>query len=100
MATRAPCASSSVHRRAARPRRMRAMRRRAPEPEVRVAHQDEHLLVVIKPPGLPTTSPDPEGECLAAIVRRLEPRAQRMHATSRLDRDVTGLVTFAKTDRA
>lgn len=78
------------------------MRRRGPEPtfDVRIAHQDEHLLVVIKPPGLPTTSPDPEGECLAAIVRRLEPRAQRMHATSRLDRDVTGLVTFAKTDRA
>ncbi|MDQ3036960.1 MAG: pseudouridine synthase, partial [Myxococcota bacterium] len=84
------------------------MRRRGPDrggreraaPEVGVAHEDEHLLVVLKPPGLPTTSPDPDAECLATIARRLDPRAPRMHASSRLDRDVTGLVTFAKTDRA
>lgn len=65
-----------------------------------IAYEDEHLLVLIKPPLLPTTSPDPKAECLTSIARRLRPNAPRMHATSRLDRDVTGLVTFAKTDRA
>jgi 23S rRNA-/tRNA-specific pseudouridylate synthase len=79
------------------------MRPRDPEkgaPDVEVAYEDEDLLVLIKPPSLPTTSPDPKAECLATIARRLDPKAPRMHATSRLDRDVTGLVTFAKTDRA
>lgn len=79
------------------------MRPRGPEraaPEVGVAHEDEHLLVLIKPPSLPTTSPDPAAECLATIARRRWAGAPRMHPTSRLDRDVTGLVTFAKTDRA
>lgn len=69
-------------------------------PAVRIAYRDEHLLVLIKPPGLPTTSPaGMRGSSLAAIARGLDPRAPRMHPSSRLDRDVTGLVTFARTDR-
>ena len=70
-------------------------------PEVAIAHRDEHLLVLIKPPGLPTTSPaGMRGASLATIARGLDPSAPRMHPSSRLDRDVTGLVTFARTDRA
>jgi tRNA pseudouridine32 synthase/23S rRNA pseudouridine746 synthase len=79
------------------------MRRRGPEraaPEVAVVHEDAHLLVVCKPPGLSTTSPDPDAETLTSIARRIDARAPRMHPSSRLDRDVTGLVTFAKTDLA
>ena len=77
--------------------------RRASEPsrpEVVVAYQDAHLLVLLKPPGLPTTAPDEHTECLTTRARAIDPKAPRMHATSRLDRDVTGLVTFARTDRA
>lgn len=78
--------------------------RRGPErsraPEVEVAHRDAHLLVLRKPAGLATTSPDPSAECLASIARRLDPEAPKMHPSSRLDRDVTGLVTFARTERA
>jgi 23S rRNA pseudouridine1911/1915/1917 synthase len=67
-------------------------------PSVSIIFQDKHLLVLSKPSGLPTTSPD-DGPCLAAIAKTLDPGAERMHASSRLDADVTGLVTFARTTR-
>lgn len=64
----------------------------APQPEV--VHRDEHLLVIDKPPGLPTTAPrraDP------SLTRWVEERFSGLsaHATSRLDAPVSGLVTFA-----
>ncbi|HEX4352905.1 MAG TPA: pseudouridine synthase, partial [Polyangiales bacterium] len=66
---------------------------------LQVVHRDEHLLVLFKPSGLATTSPDGSG-CLASLAREIDPDAARLHASSRLDADVTGLVTFARTDRA
>lgn len=66
---------------------------------VRVVHRDAHLLVLFKPSGLPTTSPDGTG-CLVEEAKRLDPDAPRLHASSRLDAEVTGLVTFARTRRA
>lgn len=67
------------------------------EPEI--IHQDEHLLVVHKPPGLPTTAP---GAGDRSLVRWLAQRFVdlRPHATSRLDSQVSGLVTFALTAKA
>ena len=67
--------------------------------EVRVAHRDEQLLVLVKPPGLPTTSPDAR-DCLVERARAIDPRAPRLHPSSRLDAEVSGLVTFARTRRA
>jgi 23S rRNA pseudouridine1911/1915/1917 synthase len=67
--------------------------------EPRVVHQDGDLLVIDKPSGLATTSPDGEN-CLASWARKHDPAAPRMHASSRLDAEVTGLVTFARTTRA
>jgi len=66
---------------------------------VRVVHRDRELLVLEKPAGLPTTSPD-DGPSLVALAHELDPSAPRLHPTSRLDSDVTGLVTFARTARA
>ncbi len=66
---------------------------------VRVVHQDDDLLVLNKPSGVPTTSPDGKN-CLVSLARELDPRAPRLHASSRLDAEVTGLVTFARSDRA
>lgn len=71
----------------------------APPDEVRVVHRDAELVVVDKPSGLPTTAPD-GGDCLVERVRALFPEGERMHPTSRLDAEVTGLVTFARTSRA
>jgi 23S rRNA-/tRNA-specific pseudouridylate synthase len=67
--------------------------------DVRVLHRDADLLVLFKPAGLSTTSPDGRG-CLTEIAARLDPHAPRLHASSRLDAEVTGIVTFARTTRA
>lgn len=64
-----------------------------------VVYRDDDLLVIDKPSGLPTTSPDGEN-CLASWARTHDPDAARMHPSSRLDAEVTGLVTFARTTRA
>ncbi|NOY92380.1 MAG: RluA family pseudouridine synthase [Deltaproteobacteria bacterium] len=67
--------------------------------ECRVVHRDAQLLVVYKPSGLLTTAPK-GGDCLARRVAQLDPDAPRLHASSRLDAEVTGLVTFARTPEA
>ena len=72
--------------------------RAAAQPEI--LHQDNHLLVVAKPPGLPTTTPDATQPCLVSWVASQLPRNATVHATSRLDAPVSGLVTFALTPRA
>jgi 23S rRNA-/tRNA-specific pseudouridylate synthase len=64
-----------------------------------VVHRDEQLLVVVKPSGLPTTSPDSR-DCLVQRALAIDPRAPRLHPSSRLDAEVSGLVTFARTRRA
>lgn len=69
------------------------------EPEPRVVHRDAELLVLDKPSGLPTTSPDGT-DCLASWARAYDREAPRMHPSSRLDAEVTGLVTFARTPHA
>lgn len=66
---------------------------------VSVLYRDEQLLVLFKPSGLPTTSPDGK-RCLTEIAAQLDPRAPRLHASSRLDAEVTGVVTFARTSQA
>ena len=63
-----------------------------PEPEV--VHNDGRLLVIHKPPGMPTTAPSATDPCLVHWVRTRFPHLQA-HATSRLDSQVSGLVTFA-----
>lgn len=67
--------------------------------KLNVLFRDAELFVVDKPPGIPTTSPDGR-HCLAELATRMNRGAPRVHPTSRLDRDVTGVVIFARTDRA
>jgi len=66
-------------------------------PEVRVVHRDAALLVLDKPSGLPTTSPPGGDLALTDVAARLDPDAPSLHASSRLDAEVTGLVTFVRT---
>lgn len=67
------------------------------EPEV--IHHDAQILVVHKPPGLPTTAPS---AAQPSLVRWVSHRfsSLRPHPTSRLDSPVSGLVTFALTPNA
>ena len=71
--------------------------RESAEPEI--IHHDEHLLIVHKPPGLPTTAPRAEEPSLVRWVSN-GLRTFDAHATSRLDSQVSGLVTFALTPEA
>jgi 23S rRNA-/tRNA-specific pseudouridylate synthase len=74
------------------------MTRHAHEAPLAVLHRDADLLVVSKPSGLPTTSPD-GGDSLAERVRAMDRGAERCHPSSRLDADVTGVVVFARSTR-
>jgi 23S rRNA pseudouridine1911/1915/1917 synthase len=67
--------------------------------DLRVVYRDAHLLVLDKPAGIATTAPD-DGESLFALARALDPEASQLHPLSRLDTQVTGLVTFARTEAA
>lgn len=71
----------------------------ANRPEVRVLHRDASFLVVAKPSGVPTTSPNDE-TTLVSLVQALDPRAPRLHPSSRLDAEVSGVVIFARTAAA
>jgi 23S rRNA-/tRNA-specific pseudouridylate synthase len=66
---------------------------------IRIVYQDAHLLVLDKPVGIATTAPA-GGHSLFAIARELDARAPALHPLSRLDTQVSGLVTFARTERA
>lgn len=70
--------------------------RRAPPA---IIYRDDHLLVLDKPVGLATTQPE-RGESLFELARALDPTAPALHPLSRLDTQVSGLVTFARTARA
>jgi 23S rRNA pseudouridine955/2504/2580 synthase len=68
-----------------------------PDAPLEIRHEDRHLLVVIKPSGIATTNPVGKDSLTSRLERE---RGRRLHPTSRLDAEVTGLVTFAKTDHA
>jgi 23S rRNA pseudouridine1911/1915/1917 synthase len=65
----------------------------------RVIFRDQHLLVLDKPPGIATTQPD-GSVSLSTLARELDPDAPQLHPLSRLDTQVSGLVTFARTAHA
>jgi RluA family pseudouridine synthase len=71
------------------------------ESELHVLHQDSELLVVAKPAGM-STIPDLTGSgdtLLAIAARHLGRPLADVHPTSRLDREVSGVVTFALSPR-
>jgi RluA family pseudouridine synthase len=76
-------------------------RQPGPEP-VRVLAQTGDLVAVDKPAGVPTIA-DQTGAAhalVALVAKVLGVREGVLHPTSRLDRDVTGVVVFARTPAA
>ncbi|MCA9580580.1 MAG: RluA family pseudouridine synthase [Myxococcales bacterium] len=65
-------------------------------PTPTIVYKDDDILVLDKPARLSTTAPGDEPS-LVRIAATLDPRAPHLHPTSRLDAEVTGLVTFART---
>ena len=69
-------------------------------PPIRLALQDEHWVVAVKPAGLSTVAP-PGGDSLESRLRiQLDRRGDYLAAVHRLDRETTGLVAVALTKRA
>lgn len=73
---------------------------------VRIVHQDNHLLVVVKPANMPTQA-DESGDldlltCMKAYVKEAygKPGEAFLGLVHRLDRPVGGLVALARTSKA
>ncbi|MDR3051821.1 MAG: RNA pseudouridine synthase [Oscillospiraceae bacterium] len=73
---------------------------------VQVVHLDNHLLVVVKPPNMPSQA-DASGDldvltCMKAYIRRVygKPGAVYLGLVHRLDRPVGGLMALARTSKA
>ncbi len=63
--------------------------------------EDDHLLVVNKPPGLNTHAPSPyAGEGLYDWLRHREVRWAKLAIMQRLDKETSGVIVFAKTPLA
>lgn len=78
---------------------MNAERGRTPPPCV--VFEDEHLLVVNKPPGWNTHSPAPfAGEGIYDWLKHREPRWASLAIIHRLDKETSGLMVFGKTPLA
>lgn len=71
-------------------------------PAIRVVYEDACLLVVDKPPGLLTVSTEKikEKTLYYRLNEYLKPARRRVFIVHRLDREVSGLIVFAKTDEA
>jgi 23S rRNA-/tRNA-specific pseudouridylate synthase len=67
--------------------------------DVKILYRDQHLLVLDKPSGIATTAPG-NARTLVEVARELDPAAPRLHPSSRLDAEVSGVVTFARTETA
>ncbi|HUS37607.1 MAG TPA: pseudouridine synthase, partial [Verrucomicrobiae bacterium] len=63
-----------------------------------VIFEDDHLLVVNKPPGWNTHSPAPyAGEGIYEWLKNREPRWARLAIIHRLDKETSGVLVFSKT---
>lgn len=66
-----------------------------------ILFEDEHLLVVNKPPGWNTHAPAPyAGEGVYDWLRHREPRWAKLAIIHRLDKETTGVLVFGKTPLA
>ena len=80
--------------------------RQGPPPPLRVLHEDNHVLVVFKPAGMPTQAGRPGEPCLLEVARQWvreryhKPGGVYLGLVHRLDRPVAGVVVLARTSKA
>lgn len=66
-----------------------------------VVFEDDHLLVINKPPGMNTHAPSPfAGEGIHEWLKNREPRWAQLSIIHRLDKETSGLLIFGKTPEA
>ena len=70
-------------------------------PPIRILHEDEHLVVVSKPPGMAVHRGDRSAEDEQFLLQTLHAQLDRyVYPVHRLDRPTSGLVAFALTKSA
>jgi len=72
---------------------------------VRLVHEDEHVLVIDKPAGLLSAAPagSDSPSAFASVLRHVRERGRsraRAWVVHRLDREVSGLMLFARSEQA
>ncbi len=70
-----------------------------PQDAIEVLHEDQDLLVVVKPSGL-LTVPGKAPELADCLITRLEKAFPTVRLVHRLDRDTSGVIVFALTPHA
>jgi 23S rRNA (cytosine1962-C5)-methyltransferase len=66
-----------------------------------ICFEDDHLLVINKPPGVNTHAPSPfAGEGVYEWLRHRDPRWARLAIIHRLDKETSGVMVFGKTAAA
>ena len=76
------------------------------DPEKGVLYEDNHLLVVVKPPNVPVQADSSGDDDLLSILKRYighkyqKPGAVYLGLVHRLDRPVGGVMVFARTSKA
>ncbi|MBO4281609.1 MAG: RluA family pseudouridine synthase [Bacteroidales bacterium] len=71
-------------------------------PEMEILYEDTALVVVDKPCGLLTQSPDPGKQSVQTVLNAYFEQSRqraRAHTVHRLDRDTSGLLLFAKSKK-
>lgn len=72
----------------------------APHPDIQVIFEDDHVIAVVKPAGLPTANVAPGQESVHGLLRRRFAGTGFVGIVSRLDAPVSGVVVVAKTPAA
>jgi 23S rRNA pseudouridine1911/1915/1917 synthase len=72
----------------------------APVPGIDLLFEDDHLIALVKPAGLPTANAAPDEESVFTVLRRRLGPAAFVGIVSRLDAPVSGVVVVAKTPAA
>lgn len=69
-------------------------------PVLEIIHEDESLIVLAKPAGVPTANAPQGAVSMHAIMRAKRPRGAFLGVVSRLDAPVSGVLVFAATKAA
>lgn len=69
---------------------------------IKLIYEDDHIIVIDKPPGLLSIATETEKERTAYYIinEYLEQKGERVFIVHRLDRDTSGVMIFAKTEES
>jgi 23S rRNA-/tRNA-specific pseudouridylate synthase len=73
---------------------------RHPTPAFEILLEDDHLVALVKPAGLPTANAAKDADSVFTLLQKARPRGAFLGVVSRLDAPVSGVLVLAKTRAA